>query len=274
MDEFLKNQGKTAGSYPEDTYRSEDAYRYGNGSRWDDDRYDDDRYDGNRYDRYDSYDDDEDDDDDYEDAYSRRRTPSKAQKVQKVRQTTVKTRTKTKVKRKKRRGFSLPSMPSAAGKAGRSVLGLAGLVMRVVSCILFLVIDVVLIRALWSGAGALGSIGSIISERNWALVLYLILSACLAGFGVISAVWTLSTRKAGDGRKLRSYDTGRGLLGFLIFGVIAMVSMVGTALIPVRPEIFLGLLQFVLSIIRTSDLVLRCSVIGAVLCIVRRLIGS
>ena len=82
MDEFLKNQGKTAGSYPEDTYRSEDAYRYGNGSRWDDDRYDDDRYDGNRYDRYDSYDDDEDDDDDYEGAYSRRRTHSKAQKGQ------------------------------------------------------------------------------------------------------------------------------------------------------------------------------------------------
>lgn len=250
VDQFLKNQGMVSDSYPEDTYR----------------RADDCRYERNGWDA------DEDDDD--EELYRRRSTPQRKRQVQKVRQKTVKTRTKTKVKRRKKRGFSMPSMPSAAGRAGRGVLGLAGLVMRVISGILFLVIDAVLIRNFWSGAQSLGSISSILADKNWALALFLILSAGLIGFGVVSAAWTLSTRKAGDGRKLRSYDTGRGLLAFLIFGVLAMFSMVGVTIIPVKPEILLGALQWTLGIMTSSDTILKCSVAGAVLCIIRRLIGS
>ncbi len=264
VDEFLKNQGRASDSYPEDTYRRADERRYDSRRVWDADEDED---------RYDLYEDDEDEDDD-EELYSRRRTPERKRQVQKVRQTTVKTRTRTKVKRRKKKGFSMPSVPSAAGKAGRGVLGLAGLVMRIVSGILFLVIIALLARNFWSGARSLGSISSILSEHNWALALYLILSAGLLGLGAVSAAWTLSTRKAGDGRKLRSYDTGRGLLAFLIFGVLAMFSMVGATIIPVKPEIFLGALQWILGIMTSSDLILKCSVAGAVLCIIRRLIGS
>lgn len=261
VDQFLKNQNVASDSYPEDTYRRTDNSRYDR-KGWDADEDED---------IYDTY--EEDDDDEF---YRRRSTPQRKRQVQKVRQKTVKTRTKTrtKVKRRRKRGFSMPSMPSAAGKAGRGVMGLAVLIMRVISGILFLVIDAVLIRNFWSGAKSLGSISSILTERNWALALYLILSAGLVGFGVISAAWTLSTRKAGDGRKLRSYDTGRGLLAFLIFGVLAMFSMVGVTMIPVKPEFLLGALQWTLGIMTSSDMILRCSVAGAVLCIVRRLIGS
>lgn len=265
VDQFLKNQSMGSESYPEDTYRRTDNSRYDRND-WDADEDED---------IYDIYEDDDDDDDDDE-FYRRRSTPQRKRQVQKVRQKTVKTRTKTrtKVKRRRKRGFSMPSMPSAAGRAGRGVMGLAVLIMRVISGILFLAIAAVLIRNFWSGAKSLGSISSILAERNWALALFLILSAGLVGFGVISAAWTLSTRKAGDGRKLRSYDTGRGLLAFLIFGVLAMFSMIGVTMIPSKPEILLGALQWTLGIMTSSDMILKCSVAGAVLCIVRRLIGS
>lgn len=261
VDQFLKNQSMGSESYPEDTYRRTDNSRYDRND-WDADEDED---------IYDIYEDDDDDDDDDE-FYRRRSTPQRKRQVQKVRQKTVKTRTK--VKRRRKRGFSMPSMPSAAGRAGRGVMGLAVLIMRVISGILFLAIAAVLIRNFWSGAKSLGSISSILAERNWALALFLILSAGLVGFGVISAAWTLSTRKAGDGRKLRSYDTGRGLLAFLIFGVLAMFSMIGVTMIPSKPEILLGALQWTLGIMTSSDMILKCSVAGAVLCIVRRLIGS
>lgn len=288
VDEFLKNQGRTAGgdSYPEDIYRREDVYRYDSAARSGGRGYDYDYDEDGDYEDYggyssrgrSAYDDDYGEDEDYSrrGADRKKRASGRAgsRRVQNVRQTTVRTKTRTRVKRKKKRSFSLPSMPQAAGKAGRGVMSLVGLVLRIVSAILFLVIDVTLIRTFWPGARSLGSITAMVQERNWALALYLVLAAALVGFGIASAAWALTTRKAGDGRKLRSYDTGRGLLAFLVFGVIAMFSMVGMSVIPYKPEILVGLLQLVLGVMGSSAFLLKCSVAGAVLCIVRRLIGS
>lgn len=185
--------------------------------------------------------------------------------------TAQKTKTKTKHKKKKKGGGLLSAATSLT--TGSVKLGgtLFYLVIQWICVALMALSTLRMAQNFWANRVTLGSITGVVQEKNYAQGIYLIGALICVGFGCIQALWIASRKRMPDHGKIRQVDMGRGLFGFVVLILLAFVSAYAYPLLPVSPAPLEGAKLFFHIVDDLGKSFLFMNVIGAVLCVVRKM---
>ena len=185
--------------------------------------------------------------------------------------TAQKTKTKTKHKKKKKGGGLLSAATSLT--TGSVKLGgtLFYLVIQWICVALMALSTLRMAQNFWANRVTLGSIAGVVQEKNYAQGIYLIGALICVGFGCIQALWIASRKRMPDHGKIRQVDMGRGLFGFVVLILLAFVSTYAYPLLPVSPAPLEGAKLFFHIVDDLGKSFLFMNVIGAVLCVVRKM---
>ena len=180
-------------------------------------------------------------------------------------------KTKTKRKKKKKGGGLLSAATSLT--TGSVKLGgtLFYLVIQWICVVLMALPTLRMAQNFWANRVTLGSIAGVVQEKNYAQGIYLIGALICVGFGCIQALWIASRKRMPDHGKIRQVDMGRGLFGFVVLVLLAFVSTYAYPLLPASPAPLEGAKLFFHIVDDLGKSFLFMNVIGAVLCVVRKM---
>ena len=180
-------------------------------------------------------------------------------------------KTKTKRKKKKKGGGLLSAATSLT--TGSVKLGgtLFYLVIQWICVVLMALSTLRMAQNFWANRVTLGSIAGVVQEKNYAQGLYLIGALICVGFGCIQALWIASRKRMPDHGKIRQVDMGRGLFGFVVLVLLAFVSTYAYPVLPASPAPLEGAKLFFHIVDDLGKSFLFMNVIGAVLCVVRKM---
>lgn len=172
-----------------------------------------------------------------------------------------------------------PGLGELAAKGAAGVVILLSRVMQLLSFILMGCMVLIMLRSYLVHGASLGNIRYIAAERNYGLALYAGAAAASLFMGIIWCLWILSRKGAGGGFRLKKYDTGRGLIPFLLCA--AVVYAAGPALTWIPPSagiaeewrgIVTGAAALLTAVNVHRSTLLFCSGAGTVLSLVRRVL--
>ena len=180
-------------------------------------------------------------------------------------------KTKTKRKKKKKGGGLLSAATSLT--TGSVKLGgtLFYLVIQWICVALMALSTLRIAQNFWANRVTLGSIAGVVQEKNYAQGIYLIGALICVGFGCIQALWIASRKRMPDHGKIRQVDMGRGLFGFVVLVLLAFVSTYAYPILPASPAPLEGAKLFFHNVDDLGKSFLFMNVIGAVLCVVRKM---
>lgn len=180
-------------------------------------------------------------------------------------------KTKTKRKKKKKGGGLLSAATSLT--TGSVKLGgtLFYLVIQWICVALMALSTLRMAQNFWANRVTLGSITGVVQEKNYAQGIYLIGALICVGFGCIQALWIASRKRMPDHGKIRQVDMGRGLFGFVVLILLAFISTYAYPLLPASPAPLEGAKLFFHIVDDLGKSFLFMNVIGAVLCVVRKM---
>lgn len=180
-------------------------------------------------------------------------------------------KTKTKRKKKKKGGGLLSAATSLT--TGSVKLGgtLFYLVIQWICVVLMALSTLRMAQNFWANRVTLGSIAGVVQEKNYAQGIYLIGALICVGFGCIQALWIASRKRMPDHGKIRQVDMGRGLFGFVVLVLLAFVSTYAYPILPASPAPLEGAKLFFHIVDDLGRSFLFMNVIGAVLCVVRKM---
>ena len=180
-------------------------------------------------------------------------------------------KTKTKHKKKKKGGGLLSAATSLT--TGSVKLGgtLFYLVIQWICVALMALSTLRMAQNFWANRVTLGSIAGVVQEKNYAQGIYLIGALICVGFGCIQALWIASRKRMPDHGKIRQVDMGRGLFGFIVLILLAFISTYAYPLLPASPAPLEGAKLFFHIVDDLGKSFLFMNVIGAVLCVVRKM---
>lgn len=180
-------------------------------------------------------------------------------------------KTKTKRKKKKKGGGLLSAATSLT--TGSVKLGgtLFYLVIQWICVVLMALSTLRMAQNFWANRVTLGSIAGVVHEKNYAQGIYLIGALICVGFGCIQALWIASRKRMPDHGKIRQVDMGRGLFGFVVLVLLAFVSTYAYPILPASPAPLEGAKLFFHIVDDLGKSFLFMNVIGAVLCVVRKM---
>lgn len=180
-------------------------------------------------------------------------------------------KTKTKHKKKKKGGGLL----SAAASLTTGSVKLGGTLFYLVIqwiCVALMALSTLrMAQNFWANRVTLGSIAGVVQEKNYAQGIYLIGALICVGFGCIQALWIVSRKRMPDHGKIRQVDMGRGLFGFVVLVLLAFVSTYAYPILPASPAPLEGTKLFFHIVDDLGKSFLFMNVIGAVLCVVRKM---
>lgn len=178
---------------------------------------------------------------------------------------------KTKRKKKKKGGGLLSAATSLT--TGSVKLGgtLFYLVIQWICVALMALSTLRMAQNFWANRVTLGSIAGVVQEKNYAQGIYLIGALICVGFGCIQALWIASRKRMPDHGKIRQVDMGRGLFGFIVLILLAFISTYAYPLLPASPAPLEGAKLFFHIVDDLGKSFLFMNVIGAVLCVVRKM---
>ena len=178
---------------------------------------------------------------------------------------------KTKRKKKKKGGGLLSAATSLT--TGSVKLGgtLFYLVIQWICVALMALSTLRMAQNFWANRVTLGSIAGVVQEKNYAQGIYLIGALICVGFGCIQALWIASRKRMPDHGKIRQVDMGRGLFGFVVLVLLAFVSTYAYPILPASPAPLEGAKLFFHIVDDLGRSFLFMNVIGAVLCVVRKM---
>ena len=180
-------------------------------------------------------------------------------------------KTKTKRKKKKKGGGLL----SAATSLTTGSVKLGGTLFYLVTqwiCVALMALSTLrMAQNFWANRVTLGSIAGVVQEKNYAQGIYLIGALICVGFGCIQALWIASRKRMPDHGKIRQVDMGRGLFGFVVLILLAFISTYAYPLLPASPAPLEGAKLFFHIVDDLGKSFLFMNVIGAVLCVVRKM---
>lgn len=184
---------------------------------------------------------------------------------------TITQKTKTKRKKKKKGGGLLSAATSLT--TGSVKLGgtLFYLVIQWICVVLMALSTLRMAQNFWANRVTLGSIAGVVQEKNYAQGIYLIGALICVGFGCIQALWIASRKRMPDHGKIRQVDMGRGLFGFVVLVLLAFVSTYAYPILPASPAPLEGAKLFFHIVDDLGKSFLFMNVIGAVLCVVRKM---
>lgn len=180
-------------------------------------------------------------------------------------------KTKTKRKKKKKGGGLLSAATSLT--TGSVKLGgtLFYLVIQWICVALMALSTLRMAQNFWANRVTLGPIAGVVQEKNYAQGIYLIGALICVGFGCIQALWIASRKRMPDHGKIRQVDMGRGLFGFVVLVLLAFVSTYAYPILPASPAPLEGAKLFFHIVDDLGKSFLFMNVIGAVLCVVRKM---
>ena len=180
-------------------------------------------------------------------------------------------KTKTKRKKKKKGGGLLSAATSLT--TGSVKLGgtLFYLVIQWICVVLMALSTLRMAQNFWANRVTLGSIAGVVQEKNYAQGIYLIGALICVGFGCIQALWIASRKRMPDHGKIRQVDMGRGLFGFVVLVLLAFVSTYAYPVLPASPAPLEGAKLFLHIVDDLGKSFLFMNMIGAVLCVVRKM---
>ena len=180
-------------------------------------------------------------------------------------------KTKTKRKKKKKGGGLLSAATSLT--TGSVKLGgtLFYLVIQWICVALMALSTLRMAQNFWANRVTLGSIAGVIQEKNYAQGISLIGALICVGFGCIQALWIASRKRMPDHGKIRQVDMGRGLFGFVVLVLLAFISTYAYPILPASPAPLEGAKLFFHIVDDLGKSFLFMNVIGAVLCVVRKM---
>lgn len=180
-------------------------------------------------------------------------------------------KTKTKRQKKKKGGGLLSAATSLT--TGSVKLGgtLFYLVIQWICVALMALSTLRMAQNFWANRVTLGSIAGVVQEKNYAQGIYLIGALICVGFGCIQALWIASRKRMPDHGKIRQVDMGRGLFGFVVLVLLAFVSTYAYPILPASPAPLEGAKLFFHIVDDLGKSFLFMNVIGAVLCVVRKM---
>ena len=180
-------------------------------------------------------------------------------------------KTKTKRKKKKKGGGLLSAATSLT--TGSVKLGgtLFYLVIQWICVALMALSTLRMAQNFWANRVTLGSFAGVVQEKNYAQGIYLIGALICVGFGCIQALWIASRKRMPDHGKIRQVDMGRGLFGFVVLVLLAFVSTYAYPILPASPAPLEGAKLFFHIVDDLGKSFLFMNVIGAVLCVVRKM---
>ena len=180
-------------------------------------------------------------------------------------------KTKTKRKKKKKGGGLLSAATSLT--TGSVKLGgtLFYLVIQWICVALMALSTLRMAQNFWTNRVTLGSIAGVVQEKNYAQGIYLIGALICVGFGCIQALWIASRKRMPDHGKIRQVDMGRGLFGFVVLVLLAFVSTYAYPILPASPAPLEGAKLFFHIVDDLGKSFLFMNVIGAILCVVRKM---
>lgn len=180
-------------------------------------------------------------------------------------------KTKTKRKKKKKGGGLLSAATSLT--TGSVKLGgtLFYLVIQWICVALMALSTLRMAQNFWANRVTLGSIAGVVQEKNYAQGIYLIGALICVGFGCIQALWIASRKRMPDHGKIRQVDMGRGLFGFVVLVLLAFVSTYAYTILPASPAPLEGAKLFFHIVDDLGRSFLFMNVIGAILCVVRKM---
>lgn len=180
-------------------------------------------------------------------------------------------KTKTKRKKKKKGGGLLSAATSLT--TGSVKLGgtLFYLVIQWICVVLMALSTLRMAQNFWANRVTLGSIAGVVQEKNYAQGIYLIGALICVGFGCIQALWIASRKPMPDHGKIRQVDMGRGLFGFVVLVLLAFVSTYAYPILPASPAPLEGAKLFFHIVDDLGRSFLFMNVIGAILCVVRKM---
>lgn len=180
-------------------------------------------------------------------------------------------KTKTKHKKKKKGGGLLSvatSLTTGSVKLGGTLFYL---VIQWICVALMALSTLRMAQNFWANRVTLGSITGVVQEKNYAQGIYLIGALICVGFGCIQALWIASRKRMPDHGKIRQVDMGRGLFGFVVLILLAFISTYAYPLLPASPAPLKGAKLFFHIVDDLGKSFLFMNVIGAVLCVVRKM---
>lgn len=175
--------------------------------------------------------------------YRREETPD----VRNISQTTVKKTAAPSLSRRPSAKRNVKQVTKKRGSLldGFSISSLAGAgiasILRYISLGCMVILTLYTAGGLWKEKEMLGNIFKMTQESNTPLYVYSGLSVGILVFGIISCLWIYSRRKMGDGKKLKKYDTGRGLVPFLFFGLLSYFASTIIVRLPITPDFLSGI---------------------------------
>lgn len=163
-----------------------------------------------------------------------------------------------------------------AVKGATGMIVLIARLMQLFSCFLMAVMVWRMAGSFINNLEGLGEIQFLIADRNLGLALYLGLAGGSLFMGAVWCLWIM-TRKAGGGQiRLKTYDTGRGLIPFLLCFVVIFLAGPGLDFVVSEAEVLgeaaKGAEAFLRAIVHFRDSLLFSSILGAVLSLVRKIL--
>ena len=180
-------------------------------------------------------------------------------------------KTKTKRQKKKKGGGLLSATTSSTTGSVKPGDTLFYLVIQWICVALMALSTLRMAQNFWANRVTLGSIAGVIQEKNYAQGIYLIGALICVGFGCIQALWIASRKRMPDHGKIRQVDMGRGLFGFVVLVLLAFVSAYAYPILPASPAPLEGAKLFFHIVDDLGKSFLFMNVIGAVLCVVRKM---
>ena len=178
---------------------------------------------------------------------------------------------KTKRKKKKKGGGLLSATTSSTTGSVKPGDTLFYLVIQWICVALMALSTLRMAQNFWANRVTLGSIAGVVQEKNYAQGIYLIGALICVGFGCIQALWIASRKRMPDHGKIRQVDMGRGLFGFVVLVLLAFVSTYAYPILPASPAPLEGAKLFFHIVDDLGKSFLFMNVIGAVLCVVRKM---
>ena len=180
-------------------------------------------------------------------------------------------KTKTKRKKKKKGGGLLSAATSLTTGSVKLGCTLFYLVIQWICVALMALSTLRMAQNFWANRVTLGSIAGVVQEKNYAQGIYLIGALICVGFGCIQALWIASRKRMPDHGKIRQVDMGRGLFGFVVLVLLAFISTYAYPILPASPAPLEGAKLFFHIVDDLGKSFLFMNVIGAVLCVVRKM---
>lgn len=178
-----------------------------------------------------------------------------------------------------RDGDSGPDLGEMAAKGAAGVVVIAARVMQLASFFMMGLMVLIMARSFLKYSEGLGDISVIAAEHNYGLALYVGIAGVSLFMGIIWCLWILSRKGAGGGFRLKKYDTGRGLIPFIICGAAVFAAGPALALLPPVEGVvgqWQGIVTGAKAVLTAVNVhrstLLFCSGAGAVLSLIRRIL--